>query len=123
MFALNAKGFPTGCQEMHLRRRRKDLLGKRRRTLDHMLAAIEDQQHTPIAQEADQTGSRIAGSNGQSKRQGHRARYERRIIDRAKVDEANATSKLFKQSMTNRNGHSGFADSTGSGDSYESFGH
>ena len=52
MLAFDAQRFPAGCQDMHLRRRRKDALRKRRRGLDHMLAAIEDQQHPPVAQEA-----------------------------------------------------------------------
>ena len=122
MFALNAQGFPTGCQDMHLRRRRKDPLRKCRRTLDHMLTAIEDQQHSPIAQETDQTAGWIAGPDGQPKRQRHRAGYEQRIIDGAKVDEASTASKLAKQLMANRNRHSGFADPARSGDSYEPFG-
>jgi hypothetical protein len=88
-----------------------------------MLAAIEDQQHSPVAQETDQTAGWIAGPNGQPKRQSHRAGYEKRILDGAKVNETNATGKLAKQLMANRNGHRGFADSTGSGDRYEPLGH
>jgi hypothetical protein len=62
-----------------------------------VLAAIEDQQHPSAAKETYQTAGWIRGLNRQPERRGHRARDEKRIVERSKIKKLNGTGKLGKQ--------------------------
>src|SRR5712664_2219380 len=122
MFALNTQRFPAGRQNVHLRGLLENALRQRRRGLDHVLAAIEDQQHPFAAEETYQTEGWIRGLNRQPERRGHRARDEKRIVEWSKIKKLNGAGKLGKQLITYRNSNGGLADAARSHDGDKALG-
>src|SRR6266436_3455705 len=122
MFAFDTQRFPAGRQNVHLRCLLENAFRQRRRGLDHVLAAIEDQQHPFAAEETYQTAGWIRGLNRQPERRGHRARNEKRIVERSKIKKLNGTGKLGKQLITYRDRDGGLADATRSHDGDEALG-
>jgi len=121
MFAFDTQRLAAGRQNMHLRRILEDALGQRRRGVDHMLAAIEDQQHPPVAKQGNQARGRIAGLNRQSERGGDRTRHQKRIVDRPEIEKMNSADKLRQQFVAHRDGDRGLADATRAHDGDEAF--
>ena len=90
-FAFGAKGFAAGGENMQLGRFPDDALGQRRELVDDVLAAVEDQQRPPVAQERQQARYRVLGIDGQAKRGGDGAGNEPGIRQCAEIDEADLT--------------------------------
>ncbi|WP_247445737.1 hypothetical protein [Bradyrhizobium sp. 197] len=66
-FAFDAQQLPARGQDVQLRRCLVEPLGKRRRCLDDGLAAIQNEQHAPVAQECREVARGIIRSDQQSK--------------------------------------------------------
>src|SRR6266849_5291084 len=122
MFAFDTQRFPAGRQNMHLRCLLENALRQHRRGLDHVLAAIEDQQHPFAAEKTYQTGGWIHGLNRQPERRGHRAWDEKRIVERSKIKKLNGAGKLWQQLITYRDGDGGLADAARSHDGDKALG-
>ena len=86
--AFGTKGLAAGGENMQLGRLVNDALGQRRELVDDVLAAVEDQQHPPAAQERQQARHRVFGIDGQAERGGDGAGNEPGIRQRAEIDEA-----------------------------------
>ena len=91
MLALDPQRFAACCQDVDLRSLLEDVLRQCRRSLHHMLAAVEDQQHPPVSQEADQARGRITGLHQEAERRRDRARHEARIAERPEIKKSDRT--------------------------------
>ena len=59
MLSFYAQRFPASRENMCLWRFPENALDERRRCLDHMLTAVEDQQHPLVAEKTTQSWHRI----------------------------------------------------------------
>ncbi len=66
--ALDPQRLPAGGQDMQPRRALERGLGQFGRRFDHMLAAIEHEQHLLVLEATDQAGERTVGANRQAER-------------------------------------------------------
>src|SRR6185369_11938441 len=86
---LSARG-----QDMQLWRLLKKPFGQRRRRFDDMLTAVQNQQHSPVAQECRQAARGIVRSSRQSKRRCGDAGYESGVADLAEAEKVDLTGKF-----------------------------
>ena len=119
MFAFDAERFPAGRQDCHLRSFPEDALGKGCGGLDHVLAAVEDQQHPLRLENADKARGWIAGLDWNAEGRGQAARYEVKIVDRPQVEETNGAGKIGKQRMAHRRRDGRLADPAQTVDGHE----
>src|SRR3954454_3171480 len=103
VLAFDAKQLATSGQDVQLRSFPVKPLRQRGRHLDDVLAAIEDQQHPLVSQECHEAVRWVARWSWQSKRRCDNAGYERRVADRAEIDETHLAGELRQQRVPDRN--------------------
>jgi len=75
----DAERLPTGRQDVDPRHSCKNRPRQAGCRVDHMLAIVEQQQHSPVPKGGDQAGKRIVGADFQTKNGGNGARHQARI--------------------------------------------
>ena len=116
MLAFDPKRFATRRQNVDLRRSIDDARRQRRHRFDEMLASIEDQKNSLVAQIGDQIGRRIVRLNRQSKHGGDGGRHQVGIAEHSEIDEQHSARESFDQVMPDRYRDRGFADAAGADD-------
>ncbi len=109
--AVRAQRLAAGGQQVHRRRAAKQPLGQPRNGPDHMLAAIEHDQHPLVGQEGEDGRLEVDALDEAAERQRDGARNIGRIGERTEIDEANrAVAELPAQRVGDRHGDRRLAD-------------
>ena len=116
VLTLDPKSLAAGRQDVDLRRRHEDFRRQRRDRLNQMLASVEDQKHSLVAQIGDQAGRRVVALNRQPQHGGDRRGDQSRIAQHAEINEQHGARKGIDQMMSDRDGDRGFADAANAHD-------
>ena len=104
---------------MNLRCLVKNSLRQYRCRFDHMLATVEDQQHSPMPQRRDEAGDRIAFIDRKTESQPGRAGDEKRIPERSQIDEVDQIAEFLQQPASDRYRHGRLAHPSGTDDGHK----
>src|SRR5258706_7355521 len=110
LLALDLQRFPARRQDMDLRSRLEDALRQRSNRLDQMLAAVEHQQHAPVAQESGKRSSWIIEIDRQTHCRRDPVGNERRTTQWPEVNVMGCAVEGGEHAMADRDGNSGFSD-------------
>nr|WP_238578702.1 hypothetical protein [Inquilinus limosus] len=119
LFALDPQRLAAGRQDVGLRRGPEDLGSQAGGAVDHMLAAVEDQQEAAVAQMGDQAGHRILRPDRQAQHRCHGDRHQAGIGHQPEIDEQGGAGEGIQQLMRHRRRHRGLADPAGADDGDE----
>ena len=118
-FALGAKGFAAGGENMQLRGFPNDALCQGSELVDDVFAAVEDQQHPAAAQERQQPRYRVVGIDGQAKGGGDRAGNEPRRPSARQNRQSRPGPRSPQLTMRDGECDRGLADAAGADDGDE----
>ena len=116
MLALDPKRLAARRQDVDLRCRLDDACRQRRHRFDEMLAGIEDQKNSLVAQIGDQIGRRIVRLNRQPQHGGDGRRHQVGIAEHSEIDEQHGARESLDQVMSDRDRNRGLADAAGADD-------
>jgi len=95
------------------------VLGQRCDGLDDVLAAIEHEEHSLLAQKREDDRQRVLRNCHETQLGREHAGEEPRIFDGRKVEEVNGSLKFGEHAVRQCQGDGSFADPTGTDDRYE----
>ena len=116
VLTLGPKGLPAGCQDVRLRRGCEDARCKVGRSVDEMLAGIEDQQDSLVSEIGDQARRRVTGLNRQAQHGGYGCRHQAWVAQRSEIDQVHSACERVDQVMPHGDGDRGLADPASSHD-------
>ena len=119
VLAIDLERLATGREDVDLRSGLEQACDQHRDGIDEMLAGIEDQQNSLVAQMRDQARRRIARLNGEAEHGGGRGGHQVRIAQHGEIDEEHGASKGFEQVMPDRDRGRRLADAAGTDDGDE----
>jgi hypothetical protein len=93
-FALGPQRLPARDQNVDLRGVTEQFLRQCSHRFDEVLAAVEQQQHAPLAQQCEDSWNRILRNDGEPKLGGERSRHQLLILDGREVKEMDVPGEL-----------------------------
>jgi hypothetical protein len=97
MLAMHTQQFPRRREQMHPGRAGEDLLGKLGRSVDHMLAGVEDDQDAFVLQVGDEGGNEIGRVGYEAHRRSHGGGYDVAARHRREVHEPDPAVEIGRQ--------------------------
>ena len=90
MLAFRPQCLPAGCENVRPPRPADDLFSQGGGSFDHVLAAVEHDEHAPLLEECDQARQGSLGVYAEAQLGRERTRHEQRVGQRCKIDEVGA---------------------------------
>ena len=110
------KRLAARCQHVDVGCLAEDARGQSCHRFDQVLAGIEDQETSLVAQVSDQSGGRIVGLDGQPQHGGHGRGHQVAVVQHAQVDEEHGPRESLDQVMADRHRDRRLADPAGTDD-------
>lgn len=120
-FAFNAKRLATGREDAHRRRTPNEAFRQSGRCVDHVLAIVQDEQHSALGQPGRQSRNRALRLRETTKGRCHGRHYERFVVERVEIHEADRASGLSDQFMRDSDGHGRLSQTSRSNNADQSF--
>ena len=112
-FTRYPERLPAGRQDVDARRSAENRRRQVGRSVNDMLAIVEQQQHPLVSKASDQAGKRILGAHFQAEHGRSRARHQAGVAERRQVDQPDAVFITCDHALGDGEGDSGLADTAG----------
>jgi hypothetical protein len=119
VLAFGAQSFATSGEDVHLGSIAEDTFDQSRSALDDVLATVEDEEHSLLAQRREYERKLLGCDRHETQLRRKDARKQLRIIDGRKVEEVNGSLEFGNQAVSQCQSDGCFAYPTCTDDRYE----